>query len=139
MERSAYRSNRALEPFLNKVTSLIRNPSSHLRIPSLGLLLHYLQFNNSNLSTNLVLVPAILSALLSNDDEVSSTIRNHIDSLSMSRGNLFIILLPFLLLVSLLMTFVSNNLLFIFVKFLIYNKFKRIIFRNGIIVITGNL
>ncbi|KAL4148797.1 hypothetical protein QTP88_002952 [Uroleucon formosanum] len=85
MERSAYRSNRALEPFLNKVTSLIRNPSSHLRLPSLGLLLHYLQFNNSNLSTNSVLVPAILSALLSNDDEVSSTIRNHIDSLSMSR------------------------------------------------------
>lgn len=89
MERSAYRSNRALEPFLNKVTSLIRSPSSHLRIPSLGLLLHYLQFNNSNLSTNSVLVPAILSALLSDDDEVSSTIRNHIDSLSMSRGNLF--------------------------------------------------
>ncbi|KAL5232641.1 hypothetical protein ACI65C_000051 [Semiaphis heraclei] len=85
MERSAYRSNRALEPFLNKVTSLIRNPSSHLRLPSLGLLLHYLQFNNSNLSTNTVLVPAILSALLSDDDEVSSTIRNHIDSLSMSR------------------------------------------------------
>lgn len=85
MERSAYRSNRALEPFLNKVTSLIRNPSSHLRLPSLGLLLHYLQFNNSNLSTNSVLVPAILSALLSDDDEVSSTIRNHIDSLSMSR------------------------------------------------------
>lgn len=90
MERSAYRSNRALEPFLNKVTSLIRNPSSHLRLPSLGLLLHYLQFNNSNLSTNSVLVPAILSALLSDDDEVSSTIRNHIDSLSMSRGKVFI-------------------------------------------------
>ncbi|VVC44914.1 Hypothetical protein CINCED_3A009720 [Cinara cedri] len=85
MERSAYRSNRALEPFLNKVTSLIRNPSSHLRLPSLGLLLHYLQFNNSNSSTNSVLIPAILSALLSDDDEVSSTIRNHIDSLSMSR------------------------------------------------------
>jgi len=93
MERSAYRSNRALEPFLNKVTSLIRNPSSHLRLPSLGLLLHYLQFNNSNLSTNSVLVPAILSALFSNDDEVSSTIRNHIDSLSMSRGKLSIIII----------------------------------------------
>jgi len=95
MERSAFRSNRALEPFLNKVTSLIRNPSSHLRLPSLGLLLHYLQFNNSNLSTNSVLVPAILSALLSDDDEVSSTIRNHIDSLSMSRGKLFIITIYF--------------------------------------------
>lgn len=89
MERSAYRSNRALEPFLNKVTSLIRNPSSHLRIPSLGLLLHYLQFNNSNLSTNSVLEPAILSALF-DEDEVSSTVRNHIDSLSMSRGKLFL-------------------------------------------------
>lgn len=89
MERSAHRSNRALEPFLNKVTSLIRNPSSHLRIPSLGLLLHYLQFNSSNLSTNSVLVPAILSALLSDDDEVSSSIRNHIDSLSMSRGIIY--------------------------------------------------
>lgn len=95
MERSAFRSNRALEPFLNKVTSLIRNPSSHLRLPSLGLLLHYLQFNNSNLSTNSVLVPAILSALLSDDDEVSSTIRNHIDSLSMSRGKLLIIIIYF--------------------------------------------
>lgn len=92
MERSAYRSNRTLEPFLNKVTSLVRNPSSHLRIPSLGLLLHYLQFNNSNSSTNTVLVPAILSALMSDDDEVSSSIRNHIDSLSMSRGNLLIII-----------------------------------------------
>lgn len=87
MERSAYRKNRALDPFLNKITCLVRNPSSHLRLPSLGLLLHYLQFNNSSLSTNSVLVPAVLSALLSNDDEVSSTIRNHIDSLSMSRGN----------------------------------------------------
>lgn len=88
MERSAYKSNRALEPFLNKVTSLIRNPSSHLRLPSLGLLLHYLQFNNSNLSTNSVLVPAVLSALLSDEDEVSSTIRNHVDSLSMTRGKI---------------------------------------------------
>lgn len=97
MERSAYRSNRALEPFLNKVTSLIRNPNSHLRIPSLGLLLHYLQFNNSSLSTNSVMVPAILSALLSKEDEVSSTIRNHIDSLSMSRGKEIIILMYILL------------------------------------------
>lgn len=86
MERSAHRSNKALEPFLNKVASLIRNPNSQLRVPSLGLLLHYLQFNNCSLTTNSVLGPAILSALLSNEDEVSSTIRNHIDSLSMSRG-----------------------------------------------------
>lgn len=103
MERSAYRSNRALEPFLNKVTSLIRNPNSHLRIPSLGLLLHYLQFNNSSLSTNSVMVPAILSALLSKEDEVSSTIRNHIDSLSMSRGKEIILIYTLLFFFSILL------------------------------------
>lgn len=125
MERSVYRSNRALEPFLNKVTSLIRNPSSHLRLPSLGLLLHYLQFNNSNSSSNSVLIPAILSALLSDDDEVSSTIRNHIDSLSMSRGNLFIIKIIFYIGSN------NNDMCSIYLHFFLSNCFFCFLFSTG--------
>ncbi|XP_050534872.1 integrator complex subunit 1-like isoform X2 [Daktulosphaira vitifoliae] len=85
MERSVHRTNKILEPFLYKITTLIRNPSSNYRIPSFSLLLHYLNCRKTVLSTNTILLPAILTALISDDNEVSSTIRNKIDSLSMCK------------------------------------------------------
>lgn len=86
MERSVHRTNKILEPFLYKITTLIRNPSSSYRIPSFGLLLHHLNYNRSASSTNATILPAILSALMCDDNEVSSTIRNKIDTLSMCKG-----------------------------------------------------
>ncbi|XP_050427828.1 integrator complex subunit 1 isoform X2 [Adelges cooleyi] len=84
LERSGHRNNHALEPFLNKLTTLVRNPHSNYRLPSLGLLIRYLQ-HNSNKSTDSMLLPAFLNALISDDDEISNTIRNRIDSLAMSK------------------------------------------------------